>query len=417
MSPIAPKRLARFAAAVFILLAVGMNASANDWPQWRGPNRDDISTETGLLKQWPTNGPPVAWVANGMGRGYSSVSIVGNQIFTMGDGPDSSFVHALHVASGKVQWSSRVGRPGGDYPGTRCTPSVSEDLVFALGQFGDLVCLKAADGAEVWRKSMEKDFGGVMMSGWGYSESPLVDGDKIICTPGGAQGTLVALSKKTGELLWQSKEFTDRAAYSSVVAADIGGTRQYIQLTDANVAGIAAVNGKLLWKARRRGSTAVIPTPIVKDNFVFVTSGYNIGCNLFQVTGEGWDFKAEPVYANKDLVNHHGGVVLIGNHLYGHSDTKGWVCMDFKTGNLAWENKGVGKGSIVAVDGHLIMRSEKERGVVALAEATPDGYKERGRFPQPERSTKNSWAHPVVSGGKLYLRDQDVLLCYDLKQK
>jgi len=416
MSSIVSQRPAR-CLAVLILLGTGLPAPAHDWPQWRGPNRDGISTETGLLKQWPSNGPPVAWVASGVGRGYSSVSVAGNQLFTMGDGTDSSFVHALNLANGKVQWSSKVGRPGGDYPGTRCTPTVSGDLVFALGQFGDLVCLKASDGTEVWRKSMEKDFGGLMMSGWGYSESPLVDGDRLICTPGGPQGTVIALNKATGELLWQSKEFTDRAAYSSVVPSDLGRTHQYIQLTDASVAGIAADNGKLLWKAKRRGSTAVIPTPVVKDNFVFVTSGYGVGCNLFQVNGAGWDFKTEQVYANKDMVNHHGGVVLLGNHLYGHSDSKGWVCMEFKTGNVLWENKGVGKGSITAVDGHLIMRSERDRGLVALVEATPAVYKEKGRFPQPERSTKNSWAHPVVSGGKLYLRDQDALLCYDFRQK
>jgi outer membrane protein assembly factor BamB len=401
--------------ALFTLLAAA--AEAADWPQWRGPNRDGISTETGLLKEWPTNGPPFLWLVHGIGSGFSSISIVGNHLFTMGDGQETSFVHALNLTTRKLQWSSKVGRPGGDHPGTRCTPTVSGDLVFALGQWGDLVCLKTADGSEVWRKSMKKDFGGEMMSGWGYSESPLVDGDRLICTPGGAKGTLVALDKKTGERLWQSKDFADRAAYSSVVPADLGGVHQYVQLTDASVASVAADDGRLLWKAKRRGSTAVVPTPIVKDNFVFVTSGYGAGCNLFKVTAEGGQFTTEEVYANKNMINHHGGVVLVGDHLYGYSDRRGWVCLDFKTGDVVWEKQGIGKGSIVCADGHLIMRSEEGKGMVALVEATPEGYKEKGRFPQPERSNRNSWAHPVVCGGKLYLRDQDVLLCYDLKPK
>lgn len=399
------------------LLQPWPRASAADWPQWRGPLRNGISTESGLLKEWPTNGPSVAWLAHGLGRGYSSVAVSGAQIFTMGDGPESSFVHALNAATGKIQWSTKVGRPGGDYPGTRCTPTVDGGLVFALGQFGDLVCLKAADGTELWRKNMEKDFAGKMMSGWGYSESVLVDGDKVLCTPGGAGGTLAALKKQTGEVLWRSKDFTDRAAYSSIIIAEISGVRQYIQLTDASVAGIGTEDGRLLWKAKRRGSTAVIPTPIYKDNHVFVTSGYGVGCNLFKITKAGDQFSAEEVYANKDMVNHHGGVVLVGEHLYGHSDSKGWVCMEFKTGQVVWADKGVGKGSVVSIGGRLIMRSEGGKGTVALATATPEGYKETGRFAQPERSTKNSWAHPVVANGRLYLRDQDVLLCYDVKGK
>jgi hypothetical protein len=192
---------------------------------------------------------------------------------------------------------------------------------------------------------------------------------------------------------------------------------QYIQLTDAHVAGVSAEDGTVLWSAKRRGSTAVIPTPIVKDNYVFVTSGYGVGCNLFKVTGDGGKFSVEQVYANKDMVNHHGGVVLVGDHLYGYSDRHGWVCMELKTGNVAWADPGVEKGSVAYADGYLITRSEKDKGWVALVEATPSGYKEKGRFPQPERSKSQSWAHPVVSGGKLFLRDQDILLCYDLKKK
>ena len=240
----------RFLALLFVaLLQQSTLAAAADWPQWRGAQRDGISTETGLIKEWPTNGPPVVWLAHGLGRGYSSVAVAGAQIFTMGDGPESSFVHALSAATGKMEWSTKVGKPGGDYPGTRCTPTVDGELVFALGQFGDLVCLKAKDGTLLWRKNLEKDLGGKMMSGWGYSESVLVDGDQVVCTPGGTNGTLAAFNKKTGEVLWRSKEFIDRAAYSSIIIAEISGVRQYIQLTDASVAGLAPEDGRLLWKA------------------------------------------------------------------------------------------------------------------------------------------------------------------------
>ncbi|MFM1768656.1 MAG: hypothetical protein RJA22_1185 [Verrucomicrobiota bacterium] len=401
-----------------LLLTSILPLSADDWPQWRGPGRDGVSAETGLLKEWPTNGPQGVWVAAGLGRGYSSVSVVGDRVYTMGDGPEHSFVHALDgKAKGKILWSTKVGLPGGSYPGTRSTPTVDGDHLYVLGQWGDLLCLQAADGKEVWRKSLKEDLKGKMMSGWGYSESVLVDGNQVICTPGGEGGTLAALHKKTGEVLWRSKDLTDRAAYSSVIKVEIGGVPQYIQFTDASVAGVAPADGKLLWRAPRRGSTAVIPTPIYKDNHVFVTSGYGVGCNLFRIDSTGGKFSATEVYANKDFANHHGGVVLIGDHLYGHSDSRGWICMEMKTGKVKWTHAGVGKGAVAAADGMLICRSERGKGVIALVQATPDGYRELGRFNQPERSTKESWPHPVIANGRLYIRDQDSLICFNLRAR
>ncbi len=390
---------------------------ASDWPQWRGPNRDDISPDTGLLAEWPAGGPPLAWKAHGIGHGYSTVSISGSRIFTMGDAPDSSFIHALDL-QGKLLWSAKVGRPGGDHPGTRCTPTVDGDLVYALGQFGDLVCVEAASGKERWRKNLNRDFGGEIMSGWGSAESLLVDGDKILCTPGGPDGTMLALNKKTGEVIWRSKELKDSAAYASIIKADIAGVPQFIQLTGASVAGLGIDDGRLLWRAPRPGRTAVVPTPICHDDYVYVSSGYGVGCNLFKVTKADGKFSAEQVYANKAMVNHHGGVVLVGEHLYGNSDGRGWICQEFKTGNVAWEEKQKlpGKGSIAYADGHLYLRNEG-RGTVVLIEATPSGFHEMGRFEQPDRSGESAWAHPVIIGGKLYLRDQDVLLCYDVKKK
>jgi outer membrane protein assembly factor BamB len=226
------------------------------------------------------------------------------------------------------------------------------------------------------------------------------------------------LARQTGELIWQSKELTDGIHYSSPIVEEIGGIRQYIQLTDASLAGIAADDGRLLWRAPRKGTTAVVPTPIYQDHHVYVTSEYGVGCNLFEITPSSGKFTAAQVYANKVMLNHHGGVIKLGEHVYGFSSGKGWTCQDFKTGEPVWQEKSkVGKGSIAYADGRFYLRSEESKGTVALIEASPKGYKEHGRFDQPDRSGKQSWPHPVIAGGKLYLRDQDILLCYDIRAK
>jgi outer membrane protein assembly factor BamB len=373
------------------------------------------------MKQWPKDGPPLLWKATGLGIGHATVSVVGDRIYTMGDGPESGYVRCFSMKDQKQIWSAKCGRPGGDRraPGGNATPTVDGDMVYAMGQFGDLVALKAADGEVVWQKSMKKDFGGAMMSGWGYSESPTIDGEKLICTPGGSGGAVVALNKKTGATIWQTKDFTDEAGYSSVVPAEIGGVKQYVQWTGQNVVGIAPETGKILWKANRPGKTAVIPTPIIHEDHVFVTSGYGIGCNLFKISRSADTFKAEEVYANTEMTNHHGGVVRIGEHVYGYSDArgKGWTCLEMKSGKSVWNSDKLGKGSIAFADGHLVCRAEGGKGTIVLIEATPSGWVEKGRFDQPERSRAQSWAQPVIADGKLFIRDQDVLLCYDLKAR
>ncbi|HZL37974.1 MAG TPA: PQQ-binding-like beta-propeller repeat protein [Tepidisphaeraceae bacterium] len=410
------KTAARFIIGASLALgaATSVQAAIGDWPQWRGPNRDDISTEKGLLKDWPQSGPPLAWKIKGMGVGYSTVSIADGKIFTMGDHGDSADVLALDM-TGKQLWTTRIGKAGGSTAaGTRSTPTIDGDRVYALGQFGDLVCLEAGTGKLVWHKDLRKDLSGDM-GGWGYAESPLVDGEKLICTPGGRQGTLAAFDKKTGNLLWRSKDLTDGAQYTSLVPAEINGTHQYVVLTGASVAGIS-LNGKVLWHAQRKGATAIVPTPIVDGNLVYVSSGYNIGCDLFKITGMGNDFEAEHVYHNKDMIIHHGGLIRVGDYVYGASDEKRGTltCMEIKTGKVAWKNKSVGKGSVAYADDRLYVRSEST-GDLALVEATPDGYKQHGLLKQPDRSKEKAWAHPVIAGGKLYLRDIDVLLCYDIK--
>lgn len=401
-------------------ICTSLLAGAGDWPEWRGADRDGVSTESGLLQEWPADGPPLLWKATGLGSAYAGVAVVQDRVFTMGDLDEASLVHALDRATGERVWSTKLGKAGapgwGGFGGPRGTPAVDGDLVFVLGQYGEAMCLKAGNGEEVWRTHLVEDLDGVLME-WGFSESPLVDGDLVLLTPGGPQGTLVALNKQTGEVQWRTKDWTDNAHYSSIVVAEIDGVRQYIQLTDQSVAGVSPKDGTLLWKAERKGKTAVIPTPIVADNFVYVTSGYGVGCNLFEVRHED-GFSATEVYANKIMTVQHGGAVKVGDHVYGYSDGKGWTCQDFKTGEAVWQEKEkLNKGSILYADGRLYCREEKENGEIALIEASPEGYVEHGRFTTPDSSDKKNWPHPVIAGGQLYLRDQGVLLCYDVKAR
>lgn len=411
-----------FMVAIFACLAgVATPVSALDWPQWRGPGRDGLSKETGLLQEWPQGGPQLAWKSVGLGGGYSTVAVVKDRIYTTGDRKDSSFVVALDAGTGKQVWAAKLGKPGapgwGGFAGPRATPTIDGAGLFVMDQWGQLLCLDLATGNELWRKDLVKDLGGSRPE-WGFSESPLVDGDRVVVTPGGDQGAIAALDRKSGAVIWQSKGFTDAAQYSSLVPVDHGGVKQYVQLTSESVAGVAAEDGRLLWRVSRKGKTAVIPTPVLDNGYVYVTSGYGVGCNLFKVDVTGKNFSAQQVYANKDLQNHHGGVIKIGGSIYGHSDSKGWVCQDFLTGAIKWEQKGqVGKGSVVYADNRLYLRQEDAPGTIALIEASEKGYVEHGRFNPPDRSDKKSWPHPVVANGRLYIRDQDVLLCYDVAAK
>lgn len=408
--------------SVVVLLASSaiMSSQAADWPDWRGVNREGKSPDTAIAKEWPANGPGLLWTSQGIGAGYASVSVVGDRIFTAGDVGEEGRVFALDRATGKQLWSSFLGKAGapgwGNFAGVRGTPTVDGNLVFAIGQYGGIAAYEAATGKEVWRKHFVDDFSGKLPE-WGFSESPLVDGDQVVCTPGGEKGALVALDKRTGALKWQSVAFTDEAQYASIVKAEIHGKPQYVQLTQESLAGISSVTGALLWQAERKGRTAVIPTPIVSGNHVYVTSGYNVGCNLFEIALNGDTFSATEVYANKLVKNQHGGVILVDGHIYGHSDGAGWVCQDLMTGEEVWrEKEATGKGSCVYAAGMLVLREEKKGSSnIVLIEASPKGYVERGRFEPPNQSGKDAWPHPVILDGRLYIRDQDLLLCYDVK--
>jgi len=419
-------------------------AAAFDWPQFRGPDRTGVSAEKGLLQQWPKDGPKLLWTIKTAGLGFSSPSIVGDRLYTLGARDDTTYVLCYDIGrKGEELWKAKVGpmftfdnNTWGDGP--RGTPTVDGDRLYALGGFGDLVCVDARTGKELWRTHLEKDLGGVMMSEWGYSESPLVDGDKLVCMPGGERGTLAAFDKKTGKLLWRSKGLKDKATYSSLRVLEVGGVRQYVALTmidnveGSAVAGVAADDGRLLWYQRfhKGHSYAVAPTPLIRGDLVYVTAGYGAGCRLLKITGKDGKFEAEEQYstkAQKSLKNQHGGVVLVGDHVYGHSERLGWVCQDFKTGKNVWEEEAKleceASGSILAADGCLYLYSDQAE--VALLKTTPDGWDEQGRFPLPQKSDAPKtratssraqiWTPPVIANGRLYLRDQELLFCFDVR--
>ncbi|HTU26853.1 MAG TPA: PQQ-binding-like beta-propeller repeat protein [Pirellulales bacterium] len=401
------------------------------WPQWRGPNRDDISPDTGLLHEWPEGGPPLAWKHEGLGAGFSSVTIDRGRIFTMGDRDDAQWVIALALDDGAELWRTRIGEPWDPtgYSGPRCSPTIDGDRVYALGPHGDLVCLRVADGEEVWHKNLIQDFGGKVHSVWGYSESPLVDGDKLVCTPGGPEAGIVALDKKTAEEIWRvaipplGERGSNGAGYSSIVISHGAGVKQYVQLVGRGVVGIAAESGKFLWGYNAvANATANIPTPLVHENYVFCSTGSGAGAALLELKpADDGGVRADQVYflEGKELQNHHGGMVMLGDYVYlGHGHNKcDPTCLEWKTGKVVWRKHpgaGSGTGHLTYADGDLYLRYEK--GPMTLVTATPKEYEERGSFRVPG-SDKPSWPHPVVTGGKLYLRDQDTLFVYDVRKK
>ena len=384
-----------------------------DWPQWRGPERTGISKETGLLKEWPATGPRVAWSIQGLGAGYGSLAIKGDRIFVQGAKALESAVFCLNRADGKTVWTTALG-PLQDQDrgkGPRGTPTIDADRAYVLTEGGDLACLKTSDGSIVWRRNILKDFHGHNPT-WLISESPLVDGKNLIVTPGGREASIVALDKMTGATVWTTKELSDPAGYSSCQVADVQGVRTIMGLTSKAGVGVRASDGKLMWRYERvSNGTANATTPIFYDNKVFYTSNYGTGCALLGLKAEAGDVKAEEIYFNREMQNHHGGVVLLNGYLYGYSSSI-LVCIEFASGKLVWRDRSVGKGSLTYADGSLYLLGEDN--TVGLAEATPNGYKEKGRFKIADQGWP-SWAHPVVCGGKLYIRNQGVLTCYDVK--
>ncbi len=410
------------AAAVVSTLHVSTilsEARADDWLQWRGPGREDHSPDRLLLKRWPKDGPKRVWLFEDAGLGYGGYSVAGDRLFTVGLRGEEEFLIAVDTRTGKELWSAKIGAKysNGWGDGPRMTPTVDGDRVYALGGRGLLVCAGVADGKVRWQKSMVDDLGGVLQD-WGYTESPLVVGDRILCTPGGPKGTMAGLNKLTGDVLWRTADLKDNAQYSSPIPVEQGGRMQVVQLVMKKFFAVDPETGKVPWVAEFPGSVAVIPTPIAHEGIVYVSSGYGVGCKAVR---PGTSETPETVYQNKVMKNHHGGVVRVGEHLYGYSDGPGWVCQDFKTGKEVWANKSFGKGAVHFADGMLYCLDERS-GEVALVEAVPTGWSEKSRFKlSPQSELRNSqggiWSHPVVVNGHLYLRDQQYLFCFDVKGK
>jgi outer membrane protein assembly factor BamB len=407
-----------------VVLAVATccaSAFALDWPQWRGPERNGLSDETGLLKDWPKDGPKQLWRVSNIGTGYSTPVVVGDRIYLLGNnGVDNEFVQALNAADGQQLWSQKIGKVGNPdqkptFPGARSTPTLDGDRLFVLGSDGDLACLEAASGKPVWQKNVRTDFGG-KPGAWAYAESPLVDGDVVVCTPGGADATLVALNKATGDVVWKAPLAEgDKAGYASVVIAEIGGVKQYVQFLEHGLAGVDAATGKTLWRYGRtgEGSPANIPTPLVSGDYIYSAAG-RTGGGLVRIKAEGGKFEPEEVYFEGNLPKSIGGTVRVGDCLYGTSDAL--MCVEFLTGASKWKEKSVGAASVCYADGCLYLHGEN--GEVALVEATPEKYVEKGRFTPaeaPDHGASKAWAYPVVSGGRLYIFDYGTLWCYDVK--
>ena len=430
-------RFSAWAVALAISTLHALCAADFDWPQWQGPDRNAVSKERGLLKEWTQEGPPLAWKIKGLGGGDSAPSIAAGRIFGMSnrgndEGGNDQVIWALSETDGSTVWTTRLGpafpqrMPQGQ-EGPGCTPTVDGERLYVLGLGGELACLQVRDGKIIWQRSLQRDFGGQVPT-WSFRESPLLDGDKVICTPGGEDATLVALDKLTGNTIWKSQvPGNPKAAYASAIAFDLDGQRQYVQLTQKTLVGVAAADGKFLWRYDRAANSHGIncSTPVHHDGLVFAASAYGAGGGLLKLSRNAADggVKAEEVYFSKKMQNHHGGMILVDGCLYGANggnEGGALVCLDFQTGNVLWDERDSSerrapKGSLALADGRLYYRTEK--GTLLLIEPNPKQYVERGRFEQPDRSEKPAWAHPVLANGKLYVRDQDVLLCYDVKAR
>ena len=399
-------------ALVVVTAALAASGSAEDWPQWRGANRDGISRETGFLQQWPAGGPPLVWRVRGLGSGYSTVTIAGGRIFTLGAERNAEYVIARDVASGKELWRARSGRrySNGRGDGPRGAPTVDANRVYALGGSGDLTVLDVASGKRVWSINVLEMFNGCNIN-WGISESPLVLGDRVLVNAGGREASIVALDKNDGSVLWASEG--DEASYSSAVVATIRGVRQAVYFTGERALGIRVDDGALLWHYRRVSNrTANVATPIVRGNYVFLSSDYGTGCALLEIQGDLSGMSAREIYFNRAMKNHHASSVLVGDTVYGFSGGI-LTALDFRSADVLWKDRSVGKGSLIYADGHLYVFSENS--VVGLVEATRTGYREKGRF-ELRHSDEHSWSHPVIADGKLYLRDQDQLFSFDIRR-
>lgn len=422
-------RLSIFSAAIVCCSSVRA-----DWPQWRGPHRDGHAEDQALLQQWPNGGPGMAWEFDDAGGGYSSVAVAGGKLYTLGSDDSGCSLICVDVATGKRQWGERFSRGGNDDDymhgwggGPRSTPSVDGEQVFVLSDVGVLAAFSVEGGKPQWTRDLVQDFGGSIPK-WGYSESPLVDGERVLVSPGGSN-CVVGLDRSNGKKIWGSQGMDDEAHYVSIVKSQVGGTEFYVTAFANGLVGIDAKSGDVLFREPASANpVATIPTAIVHENMVYHTSDYGSGNQLLQLTAkDDGGLATELIYANsvKSMMNHHGGVVLHDGVIYGCSKTgRGvWMAQDFASGEVLWSEpaKPNASGSIAFADGRLYCYNDKE-GSLDLVLPNRKGWKTVGKLIIPKqfegkRGTNNKgaiWAHPVISDGKLFIRDQNFVFAYDI---
>ena len=393
--------------------------AAASWPQWRGPNRDGKSPESGLLERWEGT-PKLVWNTPGLGEGYSTPAATADAIYVLGTEGNNELIFCLDW-DGNIRWKSRIGSKtnGGGYPGPRGTPSVHNGVAYAVTSDGTISAVEVQTGKVLWQRRMKQDFGGEC-GHWGFAESPLVDGEQVICTPGGPNAAVVALRTSDGQPVWrgkvaglnQTRSGYTTAGYASPIVADIQGLRQYIVFLQGGLVSFAARTGEPLWHYEAPANdTANCSTPVAVANSVFAASGYGTGGGKVDVLRQGGSWTIREQFFSRQMVNHHGGFVVHEGHIYGTNE-QALLCLNWKTGQVKWKNRSVGKGSVSFADGKLYVRGEK--GAVALVAASPDSYRELGRFDQPFRSGREAWPHPVIARKKLILRDGDRILCFDI---
>ena len=409
--------------------------NAADWPNFRGPTREATSPETGLLKSWPKSGPKLAWTTEDLGSGFGAPAIVGGKSYVPGTVGKDETLFGLG-SDGKVLWKAPIG-PVYDFDsnawsgGPNGTPAVADGKVVCLGSQGILICVDAASGKELWRHDLPKALGaevnpvggGPDKFGWGFSWSPIIEDGKVIITPGGAGGLVAALDLTSGKPVWQSKEIAAQATYSTPTIATIGGKKQIVALTQNGPVGVSFADGKLLWAHKKEAPypDVVCTSPIVSEDMVYVSVGFGAGAEAIKIKTEGENQKAESLWSEKEIANDNGGVVLHKGHIYGYHLKRGWQCQELATGKKVWESKrgALGAGSLLVADG-LIFALGEDKAEVGLIEAKTDKYTEKGKFKLPKESKIRKargkvWTHPVLADGKLYLRDHDLLFCYEVK--
>ncbi|MFO7973832.1 MAG: PQQ-binding-like beta-propeller repeat protein [Candidatus Hydrogenedentota bacterium] len=404
------------AACILVVVLIGSMAWGADSPRFRGPNRDGKFPETGLLKEWPEDGPPIVWAANGIGEGYASPSIVGDTVYVPGMQDGQGVLFVLDLA-GNIKGRHPYGpeTTTKQAPGPRSTPTIDGDRLYLISGLGLVTCFQLPDCEILWQVDIIKRFEGKMIT-WSLAESPLIDGDNLICTPGGPDASVVALNKMTGDTVWTSKGWSEPSAYCSPDVFEVGGRRIIVTMTAKSVVGLDAATGEVLWSHFHETDYDIhAVTPVLEGRMLYYTAGYGSGGGMLLLSEDGSSIT--PKWSDKNLDCQHHGIVLLDGYIYGtgHKGSK-LICLELETGKLMWETREVRQGVVIYADGMLYVYEGPRTGVVSLVKATPEGFARTGAF-KVTQGGGNHWAHPVISGKRLYIRHGDALIAYDIAEK